>query len=252
MNKAITLLQTCFLFCLAGGLSGCGSTQSENIKTKGISAQITVTADSVGKVKVSASLFAGSGLGVTSLNLSADDLLKATANGATQVLTKNTTLLGEVDYTTTFDHIDPGTLTVVSLERKDDTSCPNSRVQLPDAFTITAPSPGQIFNRTDTISVNWTPPVNIAGSMYVDFLTTCTSKQGGSVTRSNGFFRSDSGATTIPVTDLFPSLEFDTTKDCTSEMVITRSVDGALDPGYGEGGSIKGVQSRTVSLILKP
>jgi len=252
MNKAITLLQTCFIFCMVGGLSGCGSTQSENVKSKGISAQITVTADSAGKVTVNTSLFVGSGLGATSLRLSAGDALKATANGAMQVLTENTTLFGEVGYTTTFDHIDPGTVTVVSLERKDDTSCPNSRVQLPDAFTVTAPSQGQIFNRFDIMSVNWTPPVNIAGNMYVDFLTTCTSKQGGIVIRSNGFSRSDSGATTIPVVDLFPDLEFDTTKDCTSKMEITRSVVGTLDPGYGEGGSIKGVQSRTVSLILKP
>lgn len=252
MNITRALLHTCFIFCLAGGISGCGSTQSDNVKTKGISAEITISADSTGKATVSTSLSAGSGFGATSLILSSGDVLKATANGTTQVLSKDTTLFGEVKYKTTFDNINPGTVTTVSLQRADDTSCPNSHVQLPDAFTITVPSQGQIFSRTDTMNVNWTPPVNIAGSMKIDFLTTCTSQQGGDVIRSNGFFRSDSGATTVAVADLFPDLPFDTAKDCTSKVEITRSVDGTLDPGFGEGGSIKGVQSRTVSITLKP
>lgn len=250
MNKTV-MLQACLIACLGAGISGCGSTQSENIKTKGLNAEITVEGNSSGGAKVTTSLHVGSGLGTTGVVLSDGDVLKATANGTTQVLTRHSSLLDAGSYTTTFDNMASGTV-VVSLERKDDTSCPNSRVQLPEPFSITAPSGGQIFNLADTLQVNWTPAASSAGNIKIDFVTTCTSKQGGSVTRTNSFSRPDSGTAPVIVADLIPTQELDTTRQCSSDMSITRSIEGTLDPSYGEGGSIKAVQSRSVSVVLKP
>jgi len=237
------------MLCLAILISGCGSTSSENVKSQGIFARIIVKSDN-NATRVDTTLTVGSSLG-TNLVLSGADNLKATARGVTQVLTKSKDLFGDVSYTTTFNFNAPNTEVVVSLERPNDTSCPNSRVLMPDPFSVTAPAPGQVFTSQSTIPVNWTPAGPATGTVNVNFTTRCTDANGSAVFRSRTFTSADSGTTSVAAASVLPTEIYNTAQACTCDVEVSRTSDGTLDPNYGEGGSITGGQARTVPIVLQ-
>ena len=229
-------------------ISGCGSTHSENVKSQGIFARIIAKAEN-NSTKVDTTLSVGSSRGTT-LEIDGSDSLKATARGVTQTLTK-TSFLGDISYTTTFDFNVPSTEIVVSFERSKDTSCPNSRILMPDPFTVTAPSSGQAFTSLSSIDVNWTPANPVSGTISVSFSTRCTAAGGSAVRRSSTFSYVDTGTTSVPVTSVLPTESYDKTQSCSCDIEVSRTANGTLDPNYGEGGSITGSQVRTVSIVLQ-
>jgi len=230
-------------------ISGCGSTKSENVKSSGINAKIVLTADSH-STKVETTLSVGSSRG-TSLEIDGSDSLKATARGVTQTLAKERDLFGDFSYTTTFDFSVPDTEVVVSFDRPKDTSCPNSRVLMPDPFTLTAPSSGQVFTSQSSIAVNWTPAGPASGTVDVDFSTSCTATNGSAVSRSRTITSADNGATSVPVSGVLPTETYNTAHACTCDVAVSRRANGTLDPNYGEGGSVTGSQVRAVSIVLQ-
>src|SRR6185369_8687145 len=231
------------LLCAALLLSGCGSTNSENVKSKAIHARIDVKGEN-NSTRVDVGLTIGSASG-TSLVISGPDSLKATARGVTQPLTKVNGLLGDVGYTTTFNFNQPGTEIVVNLDRPDDTSCPNSRISMPDPFTITSPASLQVFTSQATLPVTWTP----AGSGTVDMKisTRCTNAGGNEVNFSRTLTTADSGTASVPVSTILPTDSYNTAIPCTSDIEITRTATGTIDPNYNKKNSITGTQSRTVT-----
>ena len=235
--------------CMAISISGCGSTSSENVKSQGIFARIVVKADN-GSTRVDTTLTVGSSRG-TALVLGGTDSLKATAGGVTQAFTKSQGIFGDVSYTTTFNFNVPGTEVVVSLERPQDTSCPNSRILMPDPFAITAPSPGQSFTSQGTIGVNWTPAAPAAGTIDISFSTRCTAANGTPVYRNRTFTTPDTGTMSIPAASVLPVESYNTAQPCTSDVELSRTATGTIDPNYGEGGSITGSQVRTVPIFLQ-
>jgi len=251
MNPTKCLLT--ILSCIAAMSSGCGNTASENVKSGGISAQIVVKADGSGKTNVNTILNVGASAFGTTLSLSKGDVLKATANGTTQVLSKSTSILGDVSYETTFGFDATGTEFVVSLERSQDTSCPDSRVQLPAPFTITQPSIGQAFSRQANVTLSWTPPAAVTGSIDVRYTTHCIATDGSTVSGPGSFSQPDTGSATFAAAKLLPSPDqpYDQTKPCSSEIEFTRTIGGKLDPNYGEGGRVTGSQNRKVSIVIR-
>jgi hypothetical protein len=229
--------------CSAILITGCGSTSSENVKSQGISASIVVNANN-NTTTVDTTLTVGSPFG-TNLVLGGADSLRATARGVTQTLTKSQSLI-LTSYTTTFNFNVPGTEVVVALDRPNDQSCPNSRVLMPDPFSITAPSPGQVFTSQDSIPVSWAP----AGFVDVNFATTCTAAN-GSIFRSVTLTSANTGTMSVPVASVLPTESYNTAQACTCNVELSRTAYGTLDPNYGEGGTIKGVQARTVSITLQ-
>lgn len=238
-----------FALCSAVWISGCGSTSSENVKSQGISARIIVKGDN-STTKVETTLTVGSSLG-TVLVLSGADTLKATARGVTQVLTKEQGLFGDVSYKTTFNFNVPSTEVVVSLDRPNDTSCPNSRILMPDPFSVTSPSSAQVFASQANIPVNWTPAGPATGTVDVHFSTRCTATDGSPVYRSRTFTSGDTGTTSVSAASILPTESYNTAQACTCDIEISRTANGTLDPNYGEGGSITGGQVRTVSIVLQ-
>jgi len=229
--------------CSAVLIIGCGSTSSENVKSQGISARINVNANN-NTTTVDTTLTVGSPFG-TNLVLGGADSLRATARGVTQTLTKSQSLF-VTSYTTTFNFNVPGTEVVVALDRPNDQSCPNSRVLMPDPFSVTSPSPDQAFTSQSTIPVNWTPAGPATGNVEVNFATTC-----GTVSRSVTSTSANTGTMLVPVTSVLPTESYNTAQACTCDIEISRTANGTLDPNYGEGGSIKGVQARTVRITLQ-
>jgi hypothetical protein len=117
---------------------------------------------------------------------------------------------------------------------------------MPDPFSVTAPSPGQVFTSQGTIPVSWTP----AGSVDVNFATTCTTAN-GSIFRSVTFTSANTGTMSVPVASVLPTESYNTAQACICNVEVSRTAYGTLDPNYGEGGTIKGVQARTVSITLQ-
>jgi hypothetical protein len=237
------------LLCAVLLFSGCGSTNSENIKSKAIHAKIEVKGEN-NSTRVDVGLTIGSASG-TSLVISGPDSLIATARGVSQTLTKVNGLLGDVGYSTTFNFNQPGTEIVVNFDRPDDTGCPNSRISMPDPFTITSPASLQVFTSQSTIPVAWTPASTTSGTVDMKISTRCTNAGNNEVNFSKTLTTADNGTASVPVATILPTDTYDTTKPCTSDIEITRSATGTLDPNYGEGGTITGIQSRTITIFLQ-
>jgi hypothetical protein len=237
------------LLCTVLLLAGCGSTSSENVKSKGIHARINVKGDN-SSTKVDVTLTVGSANG-TVVVLGGSDSLKATAKGVTQTLTKTQGLFGDTGYSTTFNFNVPGTEVVVALDRPDDTSCPNSHISMPDPFTMTSPASLQVFTSQSTLPLTWTPAGPSSGTVDLKFATRCTNADNNAVNFSRTLTTADSGTTSVPVATILPTESYNKAIPCSSDIEITRTADGTLDPNYGEGGAITGSQTRTVTIFLQ-
>jgi len=139
-------------------ISGCSQTSSENVTTQGIRADILVIAEGLGATVVKAQLEVGSGgPGRTMLNLAPGDSLTVTANGIEKTMVKDISIIGEIEYYASYPFDDAGTQFVVSLNRNNGVSAPNSNVILPEGFVVMLPTSGTVFSSGQVIDVVWAP-----------------------------------------------------------------------------------------------
>jgi hypothetical protein len=238
------LLGVSFAF-ITLSLSSCAETESENVKSSGVRAEIEVVADGSGTTDVDVQLEVGSSGGLrTQLELSNGDSLIAYANGEQRTLTKIERLFG-THYVTSFDFDSPNIEFRIALNRNNDVSAPNSTVLLPDPFTITTPQSGERFARNADIVTIWEPGFS-DHSIRIDYDLFCSDGESIIVLGTEEVI-SDSGQHSINATELLgvranhPS----TQNGCDLEITVTRARSGNLDPNYGEGGYIKAKQERT-------
>ncbi|MGB5208923.1 MAG: hypothetical protein WBP60_00240 [Gammaproteobacteria bacterium] len=236
---------------LAVTLVGCGATDSSNVKSGGIRANLTVEARGDGTSNVIAEFTVGSGgLVATYLELKSGDSASAIADGVNKVLRKDTNLLGGISYENTFATDAAETLFTVSLTRADDTSAPNSTVRMPQAFEITAPDAEQRFGIDQNLPVIWAPS-GYSSSMEFGFTARCP--RGAPVsTRISIRTSADTGSFSPGIRSIIGDAADNLSpgSQCTLEMEVIRSRSGNLDPNYGEGGSIKARQIRKRSVVV--
>lgn len=236
------------LLLLLANLQGClAQTDSENVKTKGIAATITavINGDWGSGAEVNVTLRAGSGFGGTAIELSSGDSLSVSADGKTYRLSRVWSPFS-VYYRATIPEVYQNTEFVVSFNREEDTSAPTSVATLPDPFNITSKQ-NQTFNYKDKIPVRWESG-QPRSTMQLSYTLTC--KQGSSSTLIV-FTReiSDNGSYDLDLHSHFADEEpFDS---CRGESVLHRRLAGTLDPNFGAGGSIMGVQERTLRFRLR-
>lgn len=229
---------------------GCTDIDSEDLRTSGFHSTIRLSATGNDQTTVRVYLNTSSALFADEIDLSAGDQLTATANGVTQTLSSSD------PYRTTFNFDDSDTDFVVSLDRQEDVDAPNSYVTLPEKFTIDTPSKYQIFNSGESITLNWTPPIN-SGLVVITYDGNCILSSSG---LNRNFYASftinDTGTHTVLVNDVlnvYGNLSaFETNTGCITKVEIVRSNTGVLDPNYGRGGVITATQTREVDLILSP
>ena len=126
-------------------LSGCTTASSTDIKTSGLFASISGTADATGKTAVSTTLSLGQ-LSTTFVEISGTDKLAATS-GADSSPLKKFELLGLVSYSASLNGDDEGKSVTVALTRgAGDVSAPSSVLTLPAKFQITGPVAGSSFS----------------------------------------------------------------------------------------------------------
>ena len=229
--------------CL-GAIGGCSSTDSENVTTQGIAADIDVVADGSGTTVVSAQLEVGSGgIGRTGLELSAGDTLTATANGIQRPMTESSSVLGQFTYSANFGFDDGGTLFTVAFNRMNGISAPNSNVALPDGFLVQSPTSNDVYGVNDSIPIVWAP----SGSSIVpsiDVALACTQTNGLRISTIETIsLSSDSGSANLPVAAVIPIGTLDNSRLCDGTIYFQRWRRGNLDSNYGEGGQISAEQN---------
>lgn len=226
-------------------LVGCGATDSDNVRTGGVRATLTVEAPGDGTSEVSAKFTVGSGgIGGTNLDLKAGDSATASANGIEKTLRKKTDVLGGISYDGAFDFDEGETLFRIALNRPNDTSAPNSTVRLTEPFAVTLPENNQRFALADALTIVWSPS-GYASSMDFVFVAKCPS---GAQTMTRVTYRSaaDDGSYSTGLGSIIgdAAAGLPPGSDCRVEMEIARSRPGQLDPNYGEGGAIRAAQKR--------
>lgn len=240
------------LFIAFLALAGCAKTDSENVKSKGISAGISVVADGRGDTDVWTTLEVGNGLFATQLTLSSSDHLLAYANGITKVMKYDGFPL-LVAYQATFPFDDEDTEFRVEFNREQDVSAPNSTVTLPAPFSITS-AKGVTYAKDAIVSVNWEPAYT-PDRMLVDYNVNCTGSDGGKHPASYTVGADDNGQRDISVAEILANASpgfSDSSKGCSMEITVMRQRTGTIDPHYGEGGQISAEQRRSINAGIAP
>lgn len=230
---------------LAAVLAACTNVKSTDIKTSGMSAHMSVTADGTGLARAQASLNVDNNA-TDFVDLQGGDTLTATAGGQTQQLMR-LTLGGAVFYAVDFQGKDAaGTAYTIALNRKTETSAPSSTCTLPGPFSIGAPAPGSSFSRaTQDVQVTWAPSgtqdhmtYSLSGDCLKAILTTD--------------IQGDPGALTLTKAMIQPSDANHSGSNCQATVTIKRTKAGSLDKAYGYGGEINAVQTRAVNFMSTP
>ena len=115
---------------------------------------LTVESSEPGTAVVRANLNDGKLLG-ESYRLDGGDYFRACLNGVCRNMADNDSIFAP-DYIARFDY-QPGVDYVVSFNRREAQSAPDSRVVLPPAFTIVTPANRQQVTDGDSVLVTWTP-----------------------------------------------------------------------------------------------
>lgn len=225
--------------------AGCQPVESTDIKTSGVYADIWVEADGSGETDVGTTLRVGGALSNTFLELQAGDELWATDGFASKQMSE-LFLLGYVSYFASFAGDAEDTEYVVSFERADDVSAPDSWVRLPGPFEIVAPASGTSFSRaSDNVVITWEPSGTLDDMSWRVI--------GGSCADADNLpdIAGDPGVMTLEVGDVV-ALEGHESESCSITVELTRSRPGTLDPAYGEGGTVYARQVRKIELLSAP
>jgi len=229
--------------------SGCSteSTESANIATRAIWANIDVDAVQTGSTRVNVELNVGGANG-TNIELSVNERLEATLGGVTQVLSKDTDLF-DIDYVTYFSTSISAQPVRISFFRDDGSMHDNSIVGLPDEFIVTSPQSGQTFASSGTISITWTPSRN-GQTIRIVPIASCTTVTGTSVggpsitVADDGFENYD-----LRNHSVINAPDIDRSRNCELLIRVYRYESGVLDPAFEAGGTIDAIQSREVDNI---
>lgn len=233
------------ILVLAGFLTACSTTKSDNVDTAGIYAVFYVSENGA-NARGDATFYVGGTTG-TVLQLSAGDSI--TCNG--NAMSENQDLFGKYYYYGNCGTLTAGaTYTLVFTRNGDDgVETYSSTAVMPAAVTISSPSSGASFTRGQTIPVYWngsTDTVEVAisgnGNAASGSGTTSYSRSSGTV--------ADSGAFTILGADTDPA-DTITGVIANAMITVTRSRSGTMASGLS--GSISVRRVGTVSnLTLNP
>jgi hypothetical protein len=229
------------LLALASALTlvGCLVTSSTDIETADIYARFVAESPVADTIEIQAELRQKDENG-TAISLDEGDLLKATVNGTTLEVEHAIT-----SYSARFSDLaaTAGVKVQVALERASKASASDSSVSLPDPFAIDAPASDAAHSRASDLVVSWSPTAS-SGLMKLDLSGGCfetvteeLATDSGSFTVSAGRFKTKDGMADVT---------------CDATLRVTREVEGAIDPAFAGGSSIRGVQSQLVLLTLTP
>lgn len=224
-------------------LLACENVESEDVMTSGVYADISATADGTGSTLVKTSLRVGGGMSNTYLELMGDDKLTAFQD-TTEKLMGVKKLLGAVWYEASFDVDAADTPFKVAFTRSVDDGAPESTMTLPAPFALTAPAANTEFSRASAdITVTW----DASGTSDKMHLTA----DGECIQIWSKELDGDAGTAVIPHAEIVAHEQQEATT-CEITLTLGRRRTGDLDANYGEGGTVLGIQQRTVKVKSAP
>lgn len=238
----MTRTQPLAALALLLGASACESLPSDEVKTESIWADFTATSDG-STTHTTGVLRVGGATSNTFVDLEGGDTLTVTAGGETKEMLEG--YIGDIFvYDADFDVADEDEEFLFAFEREVETSAPESTVTLPAVFEITAPAADTVFSRSaDGVTVSWDP----SGQDDQVFV----SVEGDCIWTKNVAVDGDPGTYTIQP-GVIDSLDEENPAACDGRVVVERVRTGSLDPAYGEGGTVRGLQQRSVSVRIDP
>lgn len=219
-------------------LSACTETvDSKDIRTSGISAQITATATSDAATTVITELKVGGPSSNTYVDLSGGDRIFASADGKRLEMEAQGTGTYQVDFNITA----ADTEFIVDLQRDEDDDAPASKGQLPAPFSFQVPN--MSTSRAQNLTITWAPSGSM-DDMTLEFAGTCIFNRTVDVPGDTGSHEISAGtlASTNP--------DKPETCDITVEMKRTRK--GEPDRAYDPESSFVLTQTRTTKFTSTP
>ncbi|MDI1477785.1 hypothetical protein [Polyangium sp. y55x31] len=231
---------TAFALVGLGVLSGCKETvDSQNVKTAGIAAILSATAENDKETRLIATLKVGGDESNTYVDLSGGDRIFASAGDKRVEMQTQDTGVYEAEFATAAD----GTEFVVDLQRADGDNAPSSRGTLPAPFTLTLADTSA--SRAADLEVSWTP----SGSnddVRIELNGTCIFLETIDVP-------GDTGKHTIPANSLKATGSMDQPPPtCDVNIEVTRSRKGTPDSAFDSESSFVLQQVRTGKFTSTP
>jgi hypothetical protein len=144
---------------------------------------------------------------------------------------------------------------VVSFNRQQGGTAPDSRVTLPPAFTIVTPANRQQVTDGETVLVTWSPtgaPVPVALS-YEAECTFLSGQQNFSVGTLSTDSNADGREAVLldPIVDVARSNSTSRITRCSIDVIVQHELRGRIDPAFDDG-IARGIVSRKVNLDYIP
>jgi len=255
-----TTFSRLLVLAASAALQACGGPDSSStsgpgdgpVPTSRMTLYLTVESSAPDVAVVRANLNDGRILGKT-YRLDGGDFLRACVNGVCRNMADNDSVFTP-DYIARFDY-QPGVDFVVSFNRQQGQSAPNSRAALPPAFTIVTPANGQQVSDGDTVLVTWTP-TGAPARVELSYRAAC-SFPSGSKAFSTGTLSVDTDADGRESVAIDPIVSFANTNvpapatRCSIDVIVRHELDGRIDPAFDDG-IATGVVSRVVNLDYIP
>ena len=235
---------TLFVAAMVASTLGCSEedVDSTSIRTSGMSAEVEIVSQG-SDVKVHVDLRVGDhDRSNVVVNLTGGDELVAEAEGDRITLSGH-----DGDYSATFREVGAAeTEFAIEFLRTDaDESALDTRVTLPEGFTLSGIEPGATVLRSETTTVSWDPPGSSDTMRW-----RLDGTEVGCIGEEHGTM-SDNGRLSLTGGnyDVWPGDEDET---CEVELTIERERAGRLDPAFGEGGSVVAIQRRSIRFVSAP
>jgi hypothetical protein len=220
------------------------------VPTSSINIFLTVESDDSRITVVKANLNDGHALG-GSFRLDGGDYLNACIGGVCRIMADNDSVLTP-DYIARFDY-QPSVDHVVSFTRREGRNAPDTRVALPQSFSIVTPANRQQVTDGETVVVEWSP-TGAPARAELSYRAECTFQTGPNGF-SSGTLSTDSNADGRESVRIDPIVSFARTTSpatrCTIDITVSHVIQGRIDPAF-DGGTARGIVSRKVILDYIP
>ncbi|KZN34091.1 hypothetical protein N474_22480 [Pseudoalteromonas luteoviolacea CPMOR-2] len=227
-------------------LLGCSTstTESENVKTEAIWADIYVTTQGESS-RVIAELNVSSRNG-NNIQLSDKDKLEARAAGVTKELEQDDDFF-DIDYRAVFNIAEKDTQFSVRLVRGESNETLETTLKLPAPFTIITPQKNQSFFRKETLEINWTPDDATDTSLDLALTITCKNNEGNDTSTGTTVRNiDDDGSYSINLESLDGLVDplLNTKKMCEGQVFMERIRHGVLDSKFADSSRARAIQER--------
>lgn len=217
------------LILVAAPLGACSETAvgTDTVRTKGLWAAFEVKSTGP-STKLTAKLRVGGSSGTPAYPLTGADELLYSVDGSAEAGFDETCEQSNTFCTGNLGDISGKTLRVNFDRGSDVENAPNSTVKMPKAFDVAAKN-DELVRGVDDVELTIS-----GGSSGLRYRVTgdCIWTEEGTITDN-----------AIPASKI-TSPRSDANEDCDVQVVVTRTVEGDLDPNYGKGGQIVAIQER--------